>query len=159
MAKLRPACYRCICHVNISEQSFLDGKVLKRSLPTFEPPLVGDLPMTKRLLLAQGELAQFYDGEEGIRYLAAIQLVSGTVRGNHYHRRKQEWVYLIAGAVHLVVEDVETKARETLLIVTGDLAYISPGVAHTLVVQQEGMAVEFSPVRFDPADTSRYTLV
>jgi len=145
--------------MNISEQSFLDGKVLKRSLPTFEPPLAGELPMTKRLLLPQGELAQFHDGEEGIRYLAAIRLVSGTARGNHYHRKKQEWVYLVDGAVELVAEDVETKARETLLMVTGDLVYISPGVAHTLVVQKEGMAVEFSPVRFDPTDTSRYTLV
>lgn len=115
--------------------------------------------MTKRLLLAQGELAQFHDGEEGIRYLAAIQLVSGTARGNHYHRRKQEWVYLIAGAIQLVVEDVETKIRETFPMVTGDLVYISPGVAHTFVVQKKGLAVEFSPVRFDPADTARYTLV
>ena len=115
--------------------------------------------MTKRLLLPQGELAQFYDGEDGMRYLAAIKLLSGTARGNHYHRQKQEWVYLIAGTILLVVEDVETKARETLTMVTGDLVYISPGVAHTLVVQKEGVAVEFSPVRFDPADTSRYALV
>ena len=159
LAKVRPACYRSIFHVNISEHSFLDGKVSKRSLPAFQPPLVGDLPMTKRLLLAQGELAQFHDGEQGIRYLAAVQLVSGTARGNHYHSRKQEWIYLIAGAVQLVVEDVETKVRETLPMVTGDLVYISPGVAHALVVQKEGMAVEFSPVRFDPADTFRHTLV
>lgn len=144
--------------MNISEQTFLGGKVLKRSLPTFQPPLAADIPVTKRLLLAQGELAQIHDGEEGIRYLAAVQLVSGTTRGNHYHRRKQEWVYLITGAVQLVVEDVETKVRESLPIVTGDLIYIPPNIAHTFVVQQDGTAVEFSPVRFDPADTTRYVL-
>jgi len=131
---------------------------MKRSLPAFQPPFAADIPVAKRLLLAQGELAQFYDGEEAIRYLAAIQFVSGTTRGNHYHRQKQEWLYLVAGAVDLVVEDVETKVRETILMVTGDLVYISPDTAHTFVVQRDGMAVEFSPVRFDPADTFRYVL-
>ena len=144
--------------MNISEQRFLDGKVLKRSLPTFEPPLGADIPVAKRLLLAQGELAQLYDGEEGIRYVAAIQFVSGTTRGNHYHRQKQEWVYLFAGAGLLVVEDVETKVREAISMVTGDLVYIPPNIAHAFVVQQDGMAVEFSPIRFDPADTYRYML-
>ena len=144
--------------MNVFEQTFLGGKVIKRSLPTFQPPLEADIPVTKRLLLAQGELAQIHDGEEGIRYLAAVQLVSGTTRGNHYHRRKQEWVYLITGAVQLVVEDVETKARAALPMVIGDLVYISPNIAHTFVVQQDRVAVEFSPVRFDADDTSRYVL-
>jgi uncharacterized RmlC-like cupin family protein len=144
--------------VNISEQRFLDGKVFKRSLPTFQPPFAADIPVTKRLMLAQGELAQFHDGEVGIRYLAAIQFVSGTTRGNHYHREKQEWVYMFVGAVLVVVEDVGTKVRETFSMVTGDLVYISPNVAHTFVVQQDGMAVEFSPVRFDATDTSKYLL-
>ena len=144
--------------MNIPEQRFLGGKVLKRSLPTFQPPFAADIPVTKRLLLVQGELAQFHDGEEGIRYLAAIQFVSGTTRGNHYHLKKQEWVYMIAGTVLLVVEDVETKVRESFSMVTGDLVYIPPNIAHTFVVQQDGTAVEFSPIRFDPADTSRYML-
>jgi uncharacterized RmlC-like cupin family protein len=144
--------------VNISEQRFLDGKVLKRSLPAFQPPFAADIPVTKRLMLAQGELAQFHDGEEGIRYLAAIQFVRGTTRGNHYHHEKQEWVYMVAGAVLLVVEDVATKVREAFSVVTGDLVYIPPNIAHTFVVQQDGMAVEFSPVRFDARDTSRYVL-
>jgi quercetin dioxygenase-like cupin family protein len=141
----------------IHDIKFLGGKVHKRSLPAFPPPAPAELA-EKRLLLAQGELAQFYNGEEGIRYIAAIEFVKGTVRGNHYHQRKQEWVYLISGSVELVVEDVESKLRETVNMVAGDLAYVSPGVAHTFVVQESGMAVEFSPVRFDPADTTRYPL-
>ena len=63
------------------ETTLLAGKVLKRSLPTLQLPLGLDAPTLKRLLLPQGELAQFYDAEEGMRYMAFIELLSGQVRG------------------------------------------------------------------------------
>jgi hypothetical protein len=59
------------------DSSFLNGKVLKRSLPELHLPLGPDAPVLKRLMLPQGELAQFYDAEEGIRYLAFIELRPG----------------------------------------------------------------------------------
>ena len=141
----------------IHDIKFLGGRVHKRSLPTFPPPAPLELA-EKRLLLPQGELAQFYNGEEPVRYIAAIEFVKGTVRGNHYHQRKQEWVYLVTGAVQLVVEDLRNNQRETVPMAAGDLAYISPGIAHAFVVQENGMAVEYSPVRFDPTDNIRYSL-
>ena len=142
----------------MSESTFLNGKVQKRSLPAFELPLAGDAPTVKRLLLPQGELAQFYDADEAVRYLAFIELRPGSVRGNHYHRVKEEWVYMIAGEVALIVEDIETKARESVPLQTGDLALIRTGVAHALQVQRLGQAVEFSATRFDRLDIHKYPL-
>src|SRR5207244_1538986 len=104
------------------------------------------------LLLPQGELAQFYDAEQGVRYLAFIELRSGSVRGNHYHRVKEEWVYIIAGELALIVEDISTRARESLPLGAGDLVFIPTGIAHALQVQQTGQAIEFSVARFDPLD-------
>src|SRR3954454_18231893 len=95
---------------------YLGGKVLKRTLPVVPAPSGPDAPILKRLLLAQGELAQFYDADEPIRYLAFIELRSGSVRGNHYHNTKEEWIYLIQGEVMLTLEDLQTQARETFPI-------------------------------------------
>jgi hypothetical protein len=41
---------------------------------------------------------------------------------------------------------------------TGDLAILKPGVAHALRILKPGRAIEFSKVRFDPADIHRYPL-
>src|SRR5207244_7219783 len=74
---------------SMTESTFLSGKVLRRSLPVVQPASGSGAPSLKRLLLPQGELAQFYDGEEPIRYLAYIELRPGVVRGNHYHKVKE----------------------------------------------------------------------
>jgi hypothetical protein len=138
--------------------TYLNGKLRKHTLPAFELPLPADAPTMKRLLLSQGELAQFYDADEGVRYLAFIELRPGTVRGNHFHKLKVEWVYIIVGEVLLIAEDIQTKNRETVPLRTGDLAIIETGVAHALQVVQPGHAVEFSPARFDPLDIHKFPL-
>jgi mannose-6-phosphate isomerase-like protein (cupin superfamily) len=138
--------------------TFLAGKVLKRSLPVLA---AGDQPPVarlKRLLLPQGELAQFYDGEEGIRYIAFLALRAGVARGNHYHKFKEELLYLIDGEVLLVLENIDSKLRESVLLQTGDLAYIPAGVAHALRALKDGQAVECSPGRYDATDSYRYPL-
>ncbi len=143
----------------MNEWRFLSGKVVKRSLPVINGspgPGVGAL---KRLLLPQGELAQFYDGEEPIRYIAAVQLRPGTIRGNHYHEFKDECVYLIRGELQILVEDIDSRIREEVLLRTGDLASIAPRVAHVLRPLSDGEGVEFSTVRFKAADSFKYPLL
>lgn len=138
--------------------SFFSGKVRKGSLPTFSGSPGPDAPSLKRLLLPQGELAAFYNSEEGIRYIAYIELRAGTARGNHYHKVKQEYIYLLNGTVSLFLEDLESKAEEVLPMIPGDLVLILPGIAHTLSVEKSGEAIEFSPAQFDPNDTYRHVI-
>ena len=139
--------------------SFLSGKVRKQSLPAFQPPTGPDAPALKRLLLPQGELAQFHDGPDPIHYQAYIELRESTVRGNHYHEVKKEFIYLIQGELLLVVEDIDSKARDSVTLQAGDIAFISTRVAHALKTLRNGHAIEFSEARFDAADTHRYPLV
>jgi quercetin dioxygenase-like cupin family protein len=110
------------------------------------------------LLLPQGELAQFYDANDGMRYIAFIELLPGTVRGNHYHRIKEEWIYLMQGEVLLIVEDLDSKTRASVPLRAGDLVLIPTGIAHALQVGAPGQAIEFSPARFDPLDIHRVQL-
>jgi mannose-6-phosphate isomerase-like protein (cupin superfamily) len=140
------------------ETTFLNGKVLQRSLPLLQLPLGPDAPALKRLLLPQGELAQFYDAEQGVRYLAFIELLPGQVRGNHYHKVKEELVYLMRGEVLLSVADIDSQARASVALRAGDLAVIRTGIAHAIRTVEPGQAIEFSIARFDPADIYRFPL-
>ncbi len=139
--------------------TFLGGRVLKFSLPTVQAPPGPDTPRLKRLQLPQGELAQFYDGEEGIRYLATVELRAGTIRGNHYHKFKPEWLYMISGAILLVVEDPASKDRGAIPLEAGDMAYVPTGIAHAFRTAQPGLAIEFSSARFDPKDSYSHTVL
>lgn len=142
----------------MAAESFLSGKVTKQTLPAVPVPAGSEAPILKRLLLPNGELAQFYDSDASIRYIAMIELLDGTTRGNHYHRQKMESIYLSHGEIQLLVEDIQTKERKIIPLRAGDLVCIHPGIAHTLRVVKAGRAVEFAPARFDPADTWSYAL-
>ncbi len=139
--------------------SYLQGKVLKHSLPVFEGAPRSDVLGPKRLLLPQGELANFYDGREGIRYIAYIDLRSGSVRGNHWHRVKEEQMYLISGELVLVAQEREAGERVSVQLRPGDWAFIAPGVIHALQIIASGQAIEFSKTPFDPADTEKFALI
>src|SRR5436190_13270456 len=99
--------------------ALLENKVRKRSLPGVQGSPPGAAPLLKRLLLPQGELAQFYDADDGIRYIAFAELVPDRIRGNHYHVRKEEFVYIIQGKTLLVIEDVQSNRRESTSLETG----------------------------------------
>jgi hypothetical protein len=92
------------------ETTLLQGKVKIWALPEVQPG-PSDL-LLKRVMLPQGELAQFYDGEEGVRYIASIELHAGTVRGNHYHKIKREYVYIISGKLRLLVQELGAPGKE-----------------------------------------------
>ena len=141
------------------ETRLLNDRVLVSRLPVFEAKPVSGAPILKRLLLPQGELAHFWDGEESIHYMAFLELRAGTIRGNHYHRHKRELIYIISGEVRLLVEDIESGTREEITLVDGDLARIDTGVAHVYRITNPGQAIEFSSARFNPSDLFPWALI
>ena len=143
----------------MTQTSYLSGKVLKHSLTKFEPRPIGDGPKLKRLMLPQGELAQVHDGEPGIRYLAYIELVDGAVRGNHFHKAKNESLYIIRGRIELVVEDASAGQRESLSLESGDLVFIPVPIAHAFRTVEPGHALEFSTTVYDRSDVYPFALI
>jgi len=143
----------------MTETSFLSGKVIKRTLPVIQGRPGSGAPMLKRLFLAQGELAQVYDGADGIRYLAYVELRSDAIRGNHYHEVKEEVIYVIDGEILLMVEDPVSKERVSFPLVSGELTIIPVGIAHAFRTVAAGHAIEWSRVRFDPADAFSHPLL
>ncbi len=137
---------------------FLSGKVTKQTLPFVEIPPPSEAPRLKRLALKQGELTQFHDGEEEVRYIAFVELRAGSIRGNHYHKTKKEWIYVISGKLLLTVEDLATHERTSLEMQSGDLVFIAPEVAHALRILEPGGAIEFSQAQFNNADIYPFQL-
>lgn len=143
----------------MASSPLLGGKVLIESVPLlaageFRPDLA-----RKRLQLPQGDLAQIHNADDPIRYLAAIELKPGSIRGNHVHRIKREFLYLTSGRLRLVLQDCSTQETATAELRAGDLVLIPPGIAHALCPLEPGLAVEFSPTVLDPSDTERHVLV
>jgi UDP-2-acetamido-2,6-beta-L-arabino-hexul-4-ose reductase len=59
----------------------------------------------------------------------------GTVRGNHYHKHRIEWLFVTCGTGKVFLEDNLTKERSELTV-SGDcpvLIKIFPNVTHTIV--------------------------
>jgi quercetin dioxygenase-like cupin family protein len=143
----------------MNETTLLNGRVLKRSLPVIQGRPDSDAPRLKRMLLPQGELAQVYDAEPGIRYLAYIELREGAIRGNHFHKVKNEFIYIITGRILLAVADPETKDSASMELQSGDLAFVPVNIAHAFRTIQGGHGVEFSVAPFDLEDIFRYPLL
>ncbi len=140
------------------EARFLQGKVLRRSLPVIKGTPSAAAPVLKRLQLPQGELAHIWNGDEPIRYIAVLELRAGTVRGNHYHLHKRELVYVISGQINVAVQDIQTRERATFRLAAGDLGVIDTSVAHVYEISQAGEAIEFSGTAFNAADSYGWDL-
>lgn len=72
---------------------------------------------------------------------------------------RSQGLYVIQGELSLVVQDPEQGTRDLVPLRMGDLAAIGTGVAHALRASAPGQLIEFSPARFDPADTCPFPLV
>ncbi len=142
----------------MKDTSYLGGRVIHQTLPLFTDGLAPNAPARKRLHLPQGDLIQIHDGPEPIQYIAWIELKAGGVRGNHVHRVKKEFLYLLAGAAMVKVEDPSTREPATVPLAAGDLVIIEPGIAHAIHSATAGAAIEFSPAPFDATDTLRYPM-
>jgi quercetin dioxygenase-like cupin family protein len=136
----------------MAETKYLAGKVVKWPLPLITSRPGPEAPALKRLLLPQGELAQIHDSDEGIRYLVVLETRAGSVRGNHYHKVKVEWIYVTQGKLLVRLQDIQTNERASVPLQTGDMLLIQTGIAHMLQTIEPGQAIEFSKTRFDAAD-------
>jgi hypothetical protein len=142
----------------MSPSEYLAGKVVKWSLPVISGRPGPAAPALKRLLLPQGELAQIHDSDKGIHYLAVLEVRADSIRGNHYHKVKVEWVYVTQASLLVLVQDIQTNERASVTLETGDMLLIQPGIAHLLKTIEPGHALEFSPTRFDAADIYPFSL-
>ncbi|NJC72348.1 hypothetical protein HC031_21890 [Planosporangium thailandense] len=131
-------------------------KVRIRRLPVVSPPVPDG---GGRVVSSAGELAQIVNGV-AYRFLAYVEFRPDAprLRGNHFHERKTEIMYLIQGRLLALYEDVDTGERSSVELTAGDLVTIEPRCAHVYRVLEHAHAVELSTTEYDPDDTQRYQL-
>lgn len=59
----------------------------------------------------------------------------GVARGNHFHKKRLEWMFVSSGIAKLNLEDRQTKEKKELSL-SGDhpvLVKIYPGITHTIL--------------------------
>lgn len=88
------------------------------------------------------------------------------IRGNHYHKTKDEWFVVIAGKIKLVAEDVNSKERiERILDGDNDQyerVFIGKNIAHSFQnISNTAMMLDYADKSYhDKApDTIRYPLL
>ena len=138
-------------------KEFFSGQFVIKSLPVVEVPATR-VETQARLLSPKGELAVMSEGAIDIRHLAYVELREGMLRGDHYHKLRHEYFYLISGEVTLNLQAISSGERATTTIRTGDLVFIKPGIAHSLIPARPGHAIEFAAESFDLADVYRHVL-
>src|SRR3989338_7166785 len=59
------------------------------------------------------------------------------VRGNHYHKKTQELIFILYGKVEVNVRNVKTKETETLVIGKDEGVIIEPYDLHTITILEK----------------------
>ncbi len=109
---------------------------------------------TRRIVQPRGELALIeHAGEFKTLTYFSIRKGAGYFRGAHYHRKKLEHLYIIAGRLRLVFVDLDSAESSDIEVKAGNKITIHPGCAHRLDALDEAVHVlEYFDMIHDPAD-------
>jgi dTDP-4-dehydrorhamnose 3,5-epimerase-like enzyme len=127
-----------------------------RRLPIVEAPIPAG---GGRIVSTNGELAQILNGGE-FRFLAFLEFFpdSPRLRGNHYHNRRTETLYVLTGRLMSRFRNLDTGETRDYDLSRGDLVRVPPRWAHVYRPLENSSAVEMSPTVFDPDDITPYDL-
>jgi dTDP-4-dehydrorhamnose 3,5-epimerase-like enzyme len=115
-------------------------------------PETKEIDGAKRWEEEKGEFVQISYLQE-IRHLAFFELKRGFTRGSHFHKKKDEFFYVIRGRLRAVFLDMETSAKEEHILGKGDRLRVEPGCGHIFYGMEDSLVVEYSPQIYDKEDS------
>lgn len=83
----------------------------------------------------RGSIVDILENVE-FNYATVIFSRKGVVRGNHYHKRTVQWVYVIRGQIQALAR-LPGEEVQVAILSPGDLLENSPGEEHTLVAIED----------------------
>ena len=97
--------------------------------------------------------------EEPISHVAIITSKAGSIRGNHYHPKQVQYVYLISGKYENLSKDLNKKNAkiESKIIEPGDLVITFPMVAHSMRFLEDSVLLNLVPGHRDSDKFSEHT--
>ncbi len=90
-----------------------------------------------------GEIYNILDATIG--HIAVIHSVAGAVRGNHYHKEDDQWIYVLQGRMAVRAVDPVTEEKWSYYVEEGQLEYMPPGVAHAYWFPKDTLFLNITP--------------
>jgi dTDP-4-dehydrorhamnose 3,5-epimerase-like enzyme len=130
----------------------MNGKLQIRDLP-----ITDQFRRRKRLIQERGELALIEDGA-AFQHLGYFSLKAGPdwFRGGHYHERKKEHFYIIAGKLRVQLVDMDTREEEVVHLRSGQRVIIFPRCAHRFTAEEDAQVIEYYDSKYDLDDDIPY---
>lgn len=97
--------------------------------------------------------------KENIEYVTLITSIKGCTRGNHYHEKTIQWVYILEGQMKLLTQFPDGPVITTILE-KGDLAKTEPLERHAMIALQDTAFIVFTrgPRGGEDYETDTYRL-
>ncbi len=99
---------------------------------------------------------QLPKGKTGFGQIYIVFIAPSTIKGNHYHTKKHEWITCAEGEVKVTLKDRKNGTTEEIAL-SGEekplrRLYIQPGVAHAIenISSKRALVVEYSSEQFQP---------
>jgi quercetin dioxygenase-like cupin family protein len=82
------------------------------------------------------------------RHIGYIVSRKGAVRGNHFHWKATQYLFLLKGTAEWATKDIDDKKAppKISIIEAGDLAIISPGIAHAFRALEDCECLDITDV-------------
>ena len=151
-----------------SEQEKLKGFLRPAQGKEETPPPIGErvelvrLPLTdeylteKRAVSEIGSVHYIMDGQP-LKRASVQEIKKGAgFRGQHIHRLKKEWIYLLRGRLEVQLVCCKTGERLTAVLEPGDRILMPPGIAHRVRALEDSEMVELCDQPFSPEDNRPY---
>lgn len=84
----------------------------------------------------------FTDG--GKEAVTVITSVKGAVRGNHYHKRSVQYVFVVSGKLAAYSQKLGEKTIERHMLGAGDLIIHEPNEVHAFVAEEDTVFLAFA---------------
>lgn len=71
---------------------------------------------------------------QSVKHFFISKSIPGAIRGNHFHKKKHEYFYVVQGKCLIIVEDMNNHKQEKILISDKDNLIVSmePNKAHAM---------------------------
>ena len=90
----------------------------------------------------RGEITDILVKEE-IQYATIITSTKGSIRGNHYHKKTIQWVYILDGRLRLLARMPDAPVN-TVVLERGDLAMTVPLERHAMEALEDSVFMVFT---------------
>jgi len=84
--------------------------------------------------------------EKDVKHIGIIESKLGSVRGNHYHKKSVQYMYMISGKMEMKTKNMGENNSEVKLqiIEEGDLITIPANVAHSFKAIEESLFLDIT---------------